>query len=79
MIPKRQSGKHTWDLYIRYHKCPSCNYIIESREDYEYEMGKYIKHLECSRCKHEFTEVKEGSQTIGPLIGKPEKPEFDWS
>lgn len=69
---------HTWELYLRYHECPKCGFIVESREDYEYILGKYQKTLECPRCKHPFTLEKTGN-TIGPLFGKPPKPEFDWS
>lgn len=78
MIPKKQKGTHTWDLYVHYHSCPECGAIIESRDDYEYQLGKYIKHLDCHRCGHSFTETKPSGKQIGPIFGEPPKPEFDW-
>lgn len=69
MIPKRQRGKHTWDMICVYHRCPQCDYIIENRDPYEYQLGKYIKHLECARCHHAFTEEKV-SHVIGPIFGR---------
>ncbi|MBA3957838.1 MAG: hypothetical protein H0X51_05525 [Parachlamydiaceae bacterium] len=74
-----QKGTHTWDLVVHYHKCPECGYIIESRQDYHYQLGKYIKELECSRCHKHFTVQKPSKPRFGPLLGEPEHPEFDWS
>lgn len=79
MIPKKQAGTHTWDLYVRYHRCPKCGYIIESRDDYQYQMGNYVKELTCNRCKNTFTESMPSTKHLGPIIGKPTTPEFDWS
>lgn len=74
-----QKGNHTWDLIVQYHRCPKCGLIIESRNDYEYRLGKYEKDLECPRCKHLFTETKQRKPSFGPLIGEPQPKEVDWS
>ena len=73
-----QKGEHTWDLILQYHRCPKCGYIIESRQDYEYHLGKYQKDLECSRCHNRFTLTKQTKPTFGPLFGEAEHPEFTW-
>lgn len=73
-----QKGEHTWDLAIRYHRCPACGYIIESRDDYHYRLGKYEKALTCPKCAHQFIEVKKTEQKLGPLIGEPETASFEW-
>ncbi len=69
---------HTWPLYVHYHRCPSCGYIIESRKDYVYEMGKWIKDVTCNRCKNAFR-LEGKAPPIGPLMGEAPKPEFNWS
>jgi len=74
----KQAGEHTWPLYVRYHRCPKCGAIIESREDFHYVLGQYQKDLECQRCQHAFTITKQVTPTFGPLIGEPQPPEFDW-
>jgi hypothetical protein len=73
-----QNGTHTWDIIIHYHRCPGCGFIIESREDYHYRMGKYQKDLTCSRCQRRFTITKPTRLRFGPLIGNPQPPEVDW-
>ena len=73
-----QKGTHTWDLILHYHRCPTCGYIIESREDYQYRMGQYRKRLECGRCHHRFILIKKGHMTLGPLIGEAEPVEVTW-
>lgn len=71
---------HTWELNLYYHKCPKCGKIIECRKDYVYTEGHYIKELQCPRCHHCFSLTKEKTERpIGPIFGKPPKPEFDWS
>lgn len=67
MESKHKGSTHNWDIVIQYHRCPKCGYIIESREDYIYRMGKYVKDLECSRCHHHFTLTKTSRPTFGPL------------
>lgn len=74
-----QKGTHTWDLYLAYHQCPNCSYIIENRVDYAYRLGKYIKDVECPRCHALFTLTRQSKTTFGPLIGDPQPLEFDWS
>jgi rubredoxin len=74
-----QKGAHTWDLYLHYHRCPFCGLILESREDFHYILGQYKKDLECPRCKHSFTLVKNVQPALGPLIGEPQPPDIDWS
>ncbi|PJD96066.1 MAG: hypothetical protein CK425_06600 [Parachlamydia sp.] len=73
-----QAGEHTWDLFIRYNRCPKCGYIFEDRKDFHYHAGYYEKELECLRCHHVFTEIKNVSLKLGPLIGEGEKIEMDW-
>lgn len=74
-----RSGTHTWNLYTRYHACPECGFIIESRQDFEQRLTTYEKDLECPRCHHEFTLLKKTKPTFGPLTGEPQPVEFDWS
>lgn len=73
-----QKGEHTWDIVIRYHRCPKCGYIMENREDYHYRLGKYQKDLVCNRCGTAFTETKKARHTFGPLFGEGDHPEFTW-
>ncbi len=73
-----QKGEHTWDLILQYHRCPKCGQIIESREDYRYQMGKWIKDVKCDRCGHQERLEKKVKLTFGPLIGTPEPPEVNW-
>ena len=73
-----QKGDHTWKLYYQYHRCSDCGYVFESRSDYTYQMGKYIKNLECPRCKAEFTEEKKGNIPIGPFFGEGDHIEMEW-
>lgn len=74
----RQKGTHTFDIFLTYHRCPKCGYIFESREDYQYRMGKYEKDLTCPNCGHFYTLTREGRPSIGPFFGEAPKPEFDW-
>lgn len=73
-----QKGEHTWDLYVRYHRCPSCGFIIESRDDFENRFGKYVKELNCPRCSHRFTLTKNEKPRFGPFTGDPQPVEFEW-
>lgn len=75
----RKKGTHTFDIYLRYHRCPFCGFIFESRADYQSEFGHRVKDLICPRCSHEYRIKKNGLEPIGPLFGSPPKPEFDWS
>ena len=75
----REKGPHTWNLHVHYHRCPSCGYIIESRDDFHYRQGKYFKELDCSRCHHHFVASKPCKVFFGPFFGNETKPEFDWS
>jgi hypothetical protein len=72
------SGNHTWNITIKYHQCPKCGLIIESRDDYKYQMGKYTKNVHCSRCKNDFTLLKNTIPQCGPLFGEPTSIEWDW-
>lgn len=74
----RRNGNHTWDLIIEYHRCPDCGYIIESREDYRYLFGKWVKDVSCERCGKHFKLTKVMNHTFGPLIGRPQPPEITW-
>lgn len=74
-----QKGTHTWDIIIQYHRCPHCGNIIESRQDYEYQMGKWLKEVICDRCKKATCFESKIKPKFGPLIGTPQPPEFDWS
>lgn len=73
-----QRGKHTWDLYIAYHRCPDCGFVFEDRNDYRYVLGKYIKDVRCGRCGKEYTIENKRRATIGPLFGEPGAPEVEW-
>lgn len=73
-----QKGEHTWDLYVRYHSCPKCGYILESREDFENRFGKFVKELMCGRCQHRFTLTKNEKPIFGSFTGDPQPIEFDW-
>lgn len=68
MTPEKPRGNHTWTIEHYYHRCPECGYILESRDNYRYQLGKFIKDLECPRCSHAFTEIKERDR-IGPIFG----------
>lgn len=59
---------HTYDIHQRYHACPNCGKILESRTDYVYKYGKYEKELECERCHHHWTEVKAHIPSFAPLF-----------
>lgn len=74
-----QKGEHTWDLILQYHRCPQCNFIIESREDYLFTNKAWTKDVSCPRCGNHFTVTKTRKKTFGPLIGTPQPPEIDWS
>lgn len=75
----RQSGDHTWELTIHYHRCPKCGWIIESRQDYEQGFdGIYRKELTCDRCQANFVQEKHLPPKFGPLLGKPTQAEVDW-
>lgn len=74
-----QKGSHTWDLIVHYHRCPDCGYIIENRDDFQYEHGKYVKNVKCGRCHKEFIVQKERELSFGPLIGDVEPAEIDWN
>ena len=67
--PRQQKGNHTWDMIIQYHRCPKCGAIIESRFDFEYRLGKYVKDITCDKCNHCFTITKKIKPTFGPLWG----------
>jgi len=73
-----QQGKHTWDIIIHYHRCPECGFIIENREGYRYQLGKYQKEVVCDRCHNHFMLVKQREPSIGPLIGDPQPIETEW-
>ncbi len=74
-----QKGTHTWDLIVQYHRCPKCGYIIESRENYQYCLGRYQKDLQCTRCQQFFTVFKQRRPSFGPFFGDSEPIEIDWS
>lgn len=73
-----QKGTHTWNLHLSYHRCPKCGYIIESRNGYQYHLGKWMKDVQCDRCKHNFEMTKPCKPTFGPLFGDPQPIEWDW-
>lgn len=73
-----QKGPHTWDIIIQYHQCPKCGYINESREDYEYRLGKYQKDIRCERCGNNFTLTKRARPSMGPFFGEGDHAEVDW-
>jgi hypothetical protein len=73
-----QKGEHTWDLIYHYHRCPKCGFIIESREDFHYQLGGWTKDLQCDRCHENFTVTKSRKPSFGPLIGDPQPVEMEW-
>lgn len=73
-----QKGEHTWDLIIDYQHCPKCGYIVESRTDYHYLMGSWVKEIDCERCRNTWSVKKKMKPTFGPLIGTPQPPEIEW-
>ncbi|MBA3239500.1 MAG: hypothetical protein H0T62_14320 [Parachlamydiaceae bacterium] len=75
----KQRGSHTWDTVIQYHLCPNCKRIIESRVDFVYRLGKYIKELECPYCKKEITLLQPRKVRPGPFFGSEGPVEWDWS
>ncbi len=64
----RRKGSHSWDMHVHYHRCPECGAVFESRDDYEYRMGKYQKDLECTRCGATFSTTKHHKQKFGPIF-----------
>lgn len=74
-----QKGAHTWDLVLHYHRCPSCGYIFDSRENFEYRLGRYQKELDCPRCRFPFTVTKVTKPAAGPFFGEGEGAEVTWS
>lgn len=74
-----QKGPHTWDLILHYHRCPQCGRIIESRDDYIYRLGKYVKELQCPFCQKQFTVTKPTKPHFGPIFGEDDVVEWDWS
>lgn len=73
-----QKGIHTWDIVYQYHRCPACGFIIESREAYSYQNGKWQKPLTCTRCHHAFNAIKLGRPKQSLLGKASEPPEFEW-
>jgi len=73
-----QKGAHTWDIVIEYQCCPKCKFIIENRQKYTYQMGKYQKEVRCNRCRHCFIATKVRKPSIGPLIGDSQPIETEW-
>lgn len=75
---RKQKGPHNWDAPLHYHLCPSCNKIIESRDDYFYRLGDYVKEVECPFCRHYFTIKKSAKPSVGPLFGEGGAVEMEW-
>lgn len=74
----KQKGPHTWDLTLHYHRCPKCGTILESRDDYGYRLGNYIKELDCYKCGHQFTLQKRKKPMVGPILGEGDTYEIEW-
>ncbi len=75
-----QRGEHTWNLFLHYCSCPQCGFVMESRNDYEAGgAGVFQKNLSCHRCGCHFTIKKVSHAAMGPLIGKGEPIEVEWS
>lgn len=72
------SGNHTWDIHIRYHLCPNCKTIVESRKNWTLVKDHFEKELRCPRCGSSFMATLP-KRSFGPIFGNPSKPEFDWS
>lgn len=69
---------HTWDLYLHYHRCPECGFILESRERPVYRNGQLEKPLDCPRCQNHWMEKRPYNGPIAPLFGSLTSPEFTW-
>lgn len=61
-------GNHSWPIIHHYHRCPHCGKIVESREDFSYEFGRQVKHLECKHCHQTFVLEKPKNIALGPLL-----------
>lgn len=72
------SGSHTWDMHTRYHLCPKCKTIIESRKNWIKVKDHFEKNLKCPSCGNVFI-VEKPLGRGKPLFGEPTKPEFDWT
>lgn len=53
----RKGADHTWEIFLSYHRCPSCGYIFESRHPYEPRFSEWIQVLDCPRCAEHFEEA----------------------
>jgi hypothetical protein len=53
--------KNPWTckIIIHYHRCPSCGFIQESREDFHIQNNHLQKKIQCIRCGENFIIVKE--------------------
>ena len=69
---------HTWDLHLKYHRCPACGNILESRAPFENRFGKYVKDLQCDVCEKKFSVEQTQKPTFGPFTGEPTSVEVDW-
>jgi len=69
---------HNWELIWHYHECPECGFVFESRRDFRYRMGRYLKELECPRCGAAFTLKKEGGVPLGPIFSEGAEQETNW-
>lgn len=54
-------GLHTFDRELEYHRCAKCAHLFESRHNFTYELGGWVKKLECPLC-HEPSEVRLSAQ-----------------
>lgn len=74
-----KGGDHTWDLYVHYHRCPQCGYIIENRKRGEQVGHDVVIQLTCPRCNHAFTEKVASKASTLSFLGEAEPKEMDWS
>lgn len=68
----RAAGTHSYDIFLRYHACPKCGKIVESRRNYKYRLGEREKELQCPRCSHKWTEKSFEKTRFAPLL-RPEE------
>jgi hypothetical protein len=57
----QRSGLHTFSRQLEYHQCQKCARLFESRHDFVYDLGEWVKKIECPLCHHQ-DEIRLTSQ-----------------
>ncbi len=62
-----QQNNHTHPLTWHYHRCPTCGFVQESRQDYrKQDGGLWTKKVHCQRCNEHYQE----KHTMAPIVGE---------